>query len=76
MGGTLGRWKTFEDAPIAQLDRASVYGTEGYPFESDWAYESRYSGFFSFLAWLYKILFVIQMWKAKRLTSNLSVFII
>ena len=28
-------------APIAQLDRASVYGTEGYPFESDWVYSLR-----------------------------------
>lgn len=27
-----------EEAPIAQLDRASVYGTEGYLFESDWVY--------------------------------------
>jgi hypothetical protein len=25
-------------APIAQLDRASVYGTEGYWFESSWVY--------------------------------------
>lgn len=25
-------------APIAQLDRASVYGTEGYRFESYWVY--------------------------------------
>ena len=24
-------------APIAQLDRASVYGTEGWKFESSWA---------------------------------------
>lgn len=27
-----------EDAPIAQLDRASVYGTEGLGFESLWAH--------------------------------------
>ena len=28
-------------APIAQLDRASVYGTEGRGFESLWAHHSR-----------------------------------
>ena len=27
-----------KQAPIAQLDRASVYGTEGYRFESCWVY--------------------------------------
>jgi hypothetical protein len=27
-------------APIAQLDRASVYGTEGFWFESRWVYTS------------------------------------
>jgi hypothetical protein len=27
------------DAPIAQLDRASVYGTEGQGFESLWAHK-------------------------------------
>ena len=28
-------------APIAQLDRASVYGTEGLGFESLWAHHTR-----------------------------------
>ena len=32
------QFRTFLNAPIAQLDRASVYGTEGYLFESDWVY--------------------------------------
>jgi hypothetical protein len=26
------------DAPIAQLDRASDYGSEGWGFKSSWAY--------------------------------------
>ncbi len=26
------------DAPIAQLDRASDYGSEGWGFDSSWAY--------------------------------------
>jgi hypothetical protein len=32
--------KSKHDAPIAQLDRASVYETEGYLFESSWVYFS------------------------------------
>jgi hypothetical protein len=30
-----------ENAPIAQLDRASVYGTEGQGFESLWAHRQK-----------------------------------
>ena len=30
-----------QDAPIAQLDRASVYGTEGQGFESLWAHREK-----------------------------------
>src|SRR3954468_19917377 len=34
---TDGRYARGEHAPVAQLDRASVYGTEGHRFESCWA---------------------------------------
>src|SRR5690606_34352019 len=34
--------QTKEYAPIAQLDRASVYGTEGQGFESLWAHQSKF----------------------------------
>jgi hypothetical protein len=35
------------NAPIAQLDRASVYGTEGFWFESRWVYSLSRRGEFS-----------------------------
>jgi hypothetical protein len=34
-------------APIAQLDRASDYGSEGWGFESSWAYHMSASGLMS-----------------------------
>lgn len=49
---SLANDESLKDAPIAQLDRASVYGTEGYLFESDWVYflSPVLSGLFAFLA--------------------------
>src|SRR3954468_11071440 len=46
---TDGRYARGEHAPVAQLDRASVYGTEGHRFESCRArYKSRAQQGFSF----------------------------